>query len=197
MAFSLLSSSSHIVLPWSPALVYKSLIDYDSWFEWLPSITSSRLLTKEDTLAIVQLGFSMREEDNLILECIQTTNDTVLTRVIVLQSSVKRADSVGDPTRGERRFQSNSVGRKADTPPSFESGVLASPESVRVPPGVAILDGGGVPGSPDFAERRKPLRTVGNRYASCAGYAEKYLLTPTDDKPVVETELPGPHKSRV
>ena len=82
MAFPLLSSTGHIVLPCSPALVYQSLIDYDSWSEWLPAIAYSRLLTKEDTLAIVQLGFNIRGQENLIIECIHTPDKAVLCRVI-------------------------------------------------------------------------------------------------------------------
>jgi hypothetical protein len=75
-------SSSSTVIPWPENLVYETLIGYNNWSQWLPSMKSSRLLMKEDTLAIVELGFDVPGEETLMMESIHTLNKVVLGRVI-------------------------------------------------------------------------------------------------------------------
>ena len=60
MAFPSRSSGGGI-LPWPPGPVYEALIDYNNWFHWFPSMKASRLLMKEESLAIVELVFGLGE----------------------------------------------------------------------------------------------------------------------------------------
>jgi ribosome-associated toxin RatA of RatAB toxin-antitoxin module len=196
MAFSFLSSTGHIVLPWSPVDVYQSLIDYDSWLEWLPSITSSRLLTKEDTLAIVQLGFSVRAEEDLILECIQTTNSTVLTRVIEGRVPLQQIQWEIQPAESGASRVTLSVERRI---PRHLSGFAywrvlnpaACLEALRswmaaVQPGPEIS-----PGSENLFELWETDTGL-----VCWIRGKKYSLTPVDDNAPVAIKLPGRDKSR-
>jgi len=70
------------VLPCSPSLPYEILTDYDSYFEWLPHVTKSKLLAKEGDLAIAEFEMSQPRQDKFALECIHTRNKMVLTRTI-------------------------------------------------------------------------------------------------------------------
>jgi hypothetical protein len=93
MAFPSRSSGGGI-LPWPPGPVYEALIDYNNWFHWFPSMTASRLLMKEESLAIVELVFATSGgnapvEETLMMECIHTANRTVLGRVIEGRTPVR------------------------------------------------------------------------------------------------------------
>ena len=70
------------VLPCAPDLPYEILTDYDSYAEWLPSLSQSKLLAKEGDLAIAQFELSGRGKDKYAVECIHTNNKMVLTRTI-------------------------------------------------------------------------------------------------------------------
>ncbi|MBI2821142.1 MAG: SRPBCC family protein [Acidobacteria bacterium] len=62
-------------------MVYEILTDYDSYFEWLPAVTHSRLLAREGDLAVAELEMAGRDS-RLAFECIQTRNKRVMTRKI-------------------------------------------------------------------------------------------------------------------
>jgi hypothetical protein len=66
----------------SSTAVFKILTDYDSYFEWLPFVTRSRLLANEGTdLAIAE--FEVRDPyEKLIVECIHNKNRSVILRKI-------------------------------------------------------------------------------------------------------------------
>jgi hypothetical protein len=75
------------VLPWAPKLIYKALADYDAWHDWVPLLASSRLLTREDVLAIAEIGLIGQ---SLMLECVQTPDEGVLARVIEGKGPISR-----------------------------------------------------------------------------------------------------------
>lgn len=184
MVFPLPSSTGHMVVPWAPALVYQSLIDYDNWSEWLPSITSSKLLAKEDTLAIVQLGFNLRGEEDLILECIQTSNNSVLARVIegkvplqqirwTIQTAENGASKV---TLSVTRHLPRHLVHPAYWPMMNPSACLAALRSwmASIQPGPEISPGG---------ENLLELWETDTGLV-CWIRGRKYVLTPVDDNPL-------------
>ncbi len=77
-----LPGSARGVIPCAPELVYKALADYDAWLEWVPSLTSARLLTREHMLAIVELGLDGKDAETLMMECVETPRKGILARVI-------------------------------------------------------------------------------------------------------------------
>jgi hypothetical protein len=94
------SASGRSVLPWPHTLIYEALIDYNNWSQWFPALKASRLLMKEESLAVVELVFDIPGEETLMMECIHTANKTVLGRVIEgrtpvaeIQWSVEPADA--------------------------------------------------------------------------------------------------------
>ncbi len=89
---SLPNATARSVIPCAPELVYKELTGYDTWQEWLPSIVSSRLLTREGTLAIVEVGLATAGSETVLIECIETPCKTVLARVIEGQAPVVEID---------------------------------------------------------------------------------------------------------
>jgi hypothetical protein len=82
MTFPSLAASAQEVIPCTQEIAYKTLIDYDAWPEWLPSVKSARLLTREDMLAIVELGLNREGAATLMMECIETPRKGLLARVI-------------------------------------------------------------------------------------------------------------------
>ena len=58
----------------------------------MPSIASSRLLTREGTLAIVEVGLSTAGSETVLIECIETPGRSVLTRVIEGEAPVVEID---------------------------------------------------------------------------------------------------------
>jgi ribosome-associated toxin RatA of RatAB toxin-antitoxin module len=82
MAFSRLAAISSDVFPCDRDLIYEVLTDYDSYSEWLPFIAKSRLLAQEGHLAITELDLVLPPDETLMMEWIQTTNTSVLGRVI-------------------------------------------------------------------------------------------------------------------
>src|ERR1039457_474029 len=73
------AGTARSVLPRAPRLIYEALADYDTWHDWVPLLTSSRLLMREDVLAIAEIGLTGQA---LMLECVQTPDKGVLARVI-------------------------------------------------------------------------------------------------------------------
>jgi len=83
LALSLFSpESSSTILPCEPALVYEILTDYDSYSEWMPMVSSSRLLAEEGDLAIAEFKVDLGDGETLAIECIHDPNRMVLSRSI-------------------------------------------------------------------------------------------------------------------
>jgi hypothetical protein len=76
----LLTRTATSTVPFPESLVYDILIDYNHWSEWFPGVSSSRLLTREGDLAVVELGWGPENSEAAILECIQTARRSVLLR---------------------------------------------------------------------------------------------------------------------
>ncbi len=77
-----ITRKASIALPCDSSLPYEILIDYDSYAEWLPSISRSKLLAKEGDLAIAEFEVADSGKSKYALECIHTRNKMVLTRTI-------------------------------------------------------------------------------------------------------------------
>jgi ribosome-associated toxin RatA of RatAB toxin-antitoxin module len=82
MAFLTYTDKASIVLPCDSSLPYEILTDYDTYSEWMPMITRSKLLAKEGDLAIAEFEVSGPDKEKYALECIHTRNKMVLTRKI-------------------------------------------------------------------------------------------------------------------
>ncbi len=82
MAFLTYTKKASIVLPCESSLPYEILTDYDSYSEWMPQVTQSKLLAKEGDLAIAEFEMSRPVKEKFALECIHTRNKMVLTRKI-------------------------------------------------------------------------------------------------------------------
>ena len=80
MFFSVESSSA--VMDCEPAVVYEILTDYNSYCEWMPLISTSRLLAEEGDLAIAELSVALGEGETMAIECIHDRNRMVLSRAI-------------------------------------------------------------------------------------------------------------------
>ena len=65
-----------------PGLIYDILTDYDSYAEWMPYLSGSRLLAKEGDLAIAEFDMAQPKPQKLTLECIHSRNTMVLGRPI-------------------------------------------------------------------------------------------------------------------
>jgi hypothetical protein len=88
MVFPSWSATARGIFPGSPDQVYEALAGYDAWQQWVPSATSSRLLTREDILAIVQLDLGGKGGGRLLLECIETPGKGVVASVIEGKAAV-------------------------------------------------------------------------------------------------------------
>jgi len=88
MPLPLLPATARGVIACAPELIYKALIDYDAWQEWVPSLISAKLLTREDILAIVEVGLDGKDPGILIMECIETPRKGILARVIEGKASL-------------------------------------------------------------------------------------------------------------
>jgi hypothetical protein len=93
----LLPASAQGTIAGAPEVVYKALADYDSWQEWVPSLASARLLTREDRLAIVELNPGGKEAESLMLECIETPGKSVLARVIEGMAPIRELEWSVEP----------------------------------------------------------------------------------------------------
>lgn len=74
--------TSSAVMDCEPAVVYDILTDYNSYCEWMPLVSTSRLLAEEGDLAIAELSVSLGEGETMALECIHDRNRMVLSRAI-------------------------------------------------------------------------------------------------------------------
>ena len=70
------------MLDCEPALVYEILTDYNTYSEWMPLVSSSRLLAEEGDLAIAEMSVSLGEGETMAIECIHDRNRMVLSRAI-------------------------------------------------------------------------------------------------------------------
>jgi ribosome-associated toxin RatA of RatAB toxin-antitoxin module len=82
MAFLSYTKKASISLPCEASLPYEILTDYDTYNEWMPHVTQSKLLAKEGDLAIAEFEVIRPRSGKYALECIHTRNKMVLTRTI-------------------------------------------------------------------------------------------------------------------
>lgn len=82
MAFLAPTSKAEVTIPCEPSLVFELLTDYDSYAEWIPLVTRSKLLAKEGDLALAEIEVSQPIPDKLVFECIHDKNRSVLARAI-------------------------------------------------------------------------------------------------------------------
>jgi ribosome-associated toxin RatA of RatAB toxin-antitoxin module len=82
MALLAPSSKAEGSFPCEPSLIFEMLTDYDTYCEWLPAISESKLLAKEGDLALAEIRYAHPFSDKLVFECIHDKNRSVLARVI-------------------------------------------------------------------------------------------------------------------
>jgi len=82
MSLFTITKRSSTLLPCETNLPYEILTDYDSYAEWLPGLSQSKLLAREGDLAIAEFVVGRSGKDRYAVECIHTRNKMVLTRTI-------------------------------------------------------------------------------------------------------------------
>jgi len=82
MALLAHSSKAEATFPCEPSLIFELLTDYDSYLEWVPQVTQSKLLAKEGDLALAELEVRPPQPGKLVFECIHDKNRSVLGRAI-------------------------------------------------------------------------------------------------------------------
>ena len=85
-------STASETLPFEAGLLYDVLTDYDSYSEWLPFVTQSKLLAREGDLAIAEFELAKSNGAKFAIECIHTRNRMVLTRRISGSVPVDQAE---------------------------------------------------------------------------------------------------------
>ncbi|MBS1856447.1 MAG: SRPBCC family protein [Acidobacteria bacterium] len=88
--------------PCDQELVYDILTDYDRYKEWAPYVRESALLAEAGELAIASLDLAQSREEHISLECIHTTNRSVLHRVIEGDVSFKGLEWTLEPVGPQR-----------------------------------------------------------------------------------------------
>jgi hypothetical protein len=68
------------------------LTDYDTYSEWLPLVSQSKLLAREGDLALAEFEISSPHPDKLVVECIHDKNRSVLARVISGKTPVAKIE---------------------------------------------------------------------------------------------------------
>jgi len=76
------TKKASVALPCESSLPYEILTDYDTYFEWMPHVSKSKLLAKEGDLAIAEFDMTMPQGEKFAVECIHTKNKMVMTRKI-------------------------------------------------------------------------------------------------------------------
>lgn len=82
MALLAHTSTAEASFPCEPSLIFELLTDYDTYLEWLPLVTQSKLLAREGDLALAEISVQQPVEDKLVFECIHDKNRSVLMRAI-------------------------------------------------------------------------------------------------------------------
>jgi ribosome-associated toxin RatA of RatAB toxin-antitoxin module len=82
MALFALTRRAAAVLPCDPSLAYQLLTDYDSYSEWMPFVSASKLLAREGDLAIAEFTLARPRDEKVVVECIHSPNQMVLGRTI-------------------------------------------------------------------------------------------------------------------
>ena len=76
------TSRAEATIPCEPSLVFELLTDYDTYSEWIPGVTQSKLLAKEGDLALAEIEVSAPVPEKLVFECIHDKNRSVVSRAI-------------------------------------------------------------------------------------------------------------------
>lgn len=82
MALLTYTKKASITLPCDCSLPYEILTDYDTYYEWMPLVSKSKLLAKEGDLAIAEFDLVGPSGEKFAVECVHTRNKMVLTRKI-------------------------------------------------------------------------------------------------------------------
>ncbi len=82
MALLAYTSKAEATVPCDASLVFELLTDYDTYSEWVPVVSKSKLLAKEGDLALAEIEMGRPFTDKLVFECIHDKNRSVLGRAI-------------------------------------------------------------------------------------------------------------------
>ncbi len=69
-------------LPGERELVYDILTDYETYSEWMPLLSASRLLAREGDLAIAEFELTKPAKETVQVECIHSKNQAVIGRML-------------------------------------------------------------------------------------------------------------------
>ena len=100
------------VFPCEVRAIYEVLTDYDSYSEWMPFITTSRLLAKEGSLAITEFELVHPRQDSIVMEWIQTTNKGVLGRIIGGKAPISEIEWAIEPAHSGHSAVTVTIKRK-------------------------------------------------------------------------------------
>jgi ribosome-associated toxin RatA of RatAB toxin-antitoxin module len=76
------AETASLVIDAEPATVYEILTDYNCYAEWMPLVSTSRLLAEEGDLAIAEMSLALGEGETMAIECIHDRDRMVLSRAI-------------------------------------------------------------------------------------------------------------------
>jgi ribosome-associated toxin RatA of RatAB toxin-antitoxin module len=82
MGLMTFNSKATRTFPADAKLLYEILTDYDTYAEWMPQLSQSKLLAKETDLAIAEFDLTAPKGEKVSLECIHSRDKMVLSRVI-------------------------------------------------------------------------------------------------------------------
>jgi ribosome-associated toxin RatA of RatAB toxin-antitoxin module len=77
-----MAKQSTLVIPADPALVYEILTDYDHMAEWMPQVSSARLLARDGDLTLAEITPASTEAPRFAMECIHRLGQQVTWRPI-------------------------------------------------------------------------------------------------------------------
>jgi len=105
------SRKASAVIPCEASLLYEILTDYDTYADWLPVVSQSKLLAHEGDLAIAEFDLTQPKGDKYTFECIHTRNKMVLTRRISGKAPVTQIEWLLQPEGTSTRVSLEVQGR--------------------------------------------------------------------------------------
>jgi hypothetical protein len=183
MAVPFLATTHRGVVPFPADLIYRTLADYDVWQHWMAALASSKLLTREDVLAIVELGPNGDRAEALMLEVIETPGKGVLARPIEGKAGFHEVEWTVEAAGPGLSNVSMTVRRK------FGLGLLGGGSRLALNPAECVAGlkawlASANPG-PEVVEAGENLFELWETEAGlmCWIRGRKYKLTPVDEGP--------------
>ena len=167
------------LFPCDAGLLYEVLTDYDSYSEWMPLITRSKLLAREGDLAIAEFEMQRPAKESFVVECIHTKNRLVLWRPIrgrlpitEIQCQIEKVDSQ------QTRVSLQLSGERTWKVPMYSEFMKLPRVLMALKSQVAAF----LPGAPSGAEGA-PIMEIAETAEGlvCWLHGKKYILTPAPE----------------